>query len=62
MDIFLDSSNLLDLRGLFEEGLAQSEVLVLIASVSVLHSPWCLLELYEARQLDIQLSSSRSRT
>ena len=32
VDIFLDSSNLLDLRGLFEEGLAQSEVFVLIAS------------------------------
>ena len=50
-DIFLDSSNLGDLRALYEDGLAQAECVVLIASASVLHSPWCLMELHEAAQV-----------
>lgn len=38
-DVFLDSSKLADLRTLFD-GLAQSETIILIATTSVLHSPW----------------------
>ena len=52
-DVYLDSANLTDLRALFEEGVSQSEVLVLIASPSVLHSPWCLLEIWKAGQENI---------
>lgn len=86
--MYLDSSNLTDLRKLFDQGVAQSETLVLIASASVLrcsifsllppfrtssssstsspwawphcfslhqvlHSPWCLLEIWYAHLLDI---------
>ena len=47
-DVYLDSSNLTDLRKLFNRGVAQSETLILIASASVLHSPWCLLEIWKA--------------
>jgi len=47
-DAFLDSSDLCDLRVLYEEHLDQSEVVIFLCSPSALHSPWVLLELYEA--------------
>lgn len=45
---YLDSSNLADLRKLFEEGVHVSEVLVLLLSDGLLTRPWCLLEIKEA--------------
>ena len=46
--VFLDSNNLSDLRGLFRDGVHQSDVLVLLATKNVLTRPWCLLEVHEA--------------
>ena len=47
-NVFLDSNDLSDLRHLFDDGVHQSDVLVLLATKSVLHRPWCLLEIHEA--------------
>jgi len=52
VDVFLDSSNLVDLRSLFTQ-LLDCEVLVMIASPSVLQSPWVLLELWTAATNDV---------
>lgn len=52
-DNFLDSSNLPDLRTLFDVGLRTSDTLVLLASKNVLTRPWCLLELWTATQTEI---------
>jgi len=52
VDVFLDSSNLVVLRSLFTQ-LLDCEVLVMIASPSVLQSPWVLLELWTAATNDV---------
>jgi len=52
-DVYLDSSNLTDLRLLFSEGVLNSDVVVLLASASVLSSPWVLLELWCASQNEV---------
>ena len=49
--IFLDSTNLSDLRLLFAGGVAQSEVLLVLLSPDVITRPWCLLEILEAVRL-----------
>lgn len=49
--VYLDSSNLADLRSLFDEGVRGSEVLVLLLSEGLLTRPWCLLEIREAMRL-----------
>jgi len=49
-DIFVDSNDLVDLDKLFEEGVLNSEMIVLLGTSGVLTRPWCLLELYEARR------------
>ena len=54
--VFLDSSRLTDLRNLFEQGVRRSDVLLLLATRSVLTRPWVLCELWE-----ILLATLRSR-
>ena len=46
-DVFLDSSDLTDLRMLYEQ-VHQSDVLVLLQTKGVLTRPWVILELYTA--------------
>jgi len=46
--LYLDSSDLVDLSSLFEHGVHDSDVFVLLCTKRVLTRPWCLLELYEA--------------
>ena len=46
--VYLDASNLADLRELFASGVHVSEVFVLLLTENVLTRPWCLLELHEA--------------
>jgi len=48
--VFLDSSALKDLRNLINEGVNNSDSLVLLATKSVLTRPWCLLELLETKR------------
>uniref|UniRef100_A0A7S4F2G1 TIR domain-containing protein n=2 Tax=Chrysotila carterae TaxID=13221 RepID=A0A7S4F2G1_CHRCT len=52
---FLDSSDLVDLRMLIEDGLQQSDCLVLLLTKGVLTRPWCLLEIWEAVKRDIPI-------
>ena len=51
--MYLDSSTLVDLRELFNNGLLLSDVLVLLASANVLTRPWCMLELLIAKRTGI---------
>ena len=51
--VFLDSSDLTDLRALFTDGVHRSDVLVLLATEKLLTRPWCILELWEAVSNDI---------
>merc|ERR1712039_610051 len=53
--IFLDSAFLTDLRELFDKGLFQSDVLVVLLTKSYLSRPWCLLEIWEASRANIPL-------
>ena len=48
--VFLDSTDLVDLRALFVDGVHRSDVIVLLSTANVLTRPWCLLELYEAKK------------
>ena len=50
--VFLDTSNLADLRYLFIAGVHISQTLVVLLSEDLLTRPWCLLEIYEAVQMD----------
>ena len=52
-DIFLDSSDLIDFRHLINDGVLESEVLVFLASPTVLQSFYCLIELYSAHQIGL---------
>ena len=45
---YLDSTDLVDLRTLFNEGVHRTDVLVILATKGVLTRPWCLLEMWEA--------------
>ena len=49
--IFLDTSNLADLRHLFIAGVHVSQTLIVLLSEDLLTRPWCLLEIYEADQM-----------
>ena len=53
--MYLDSSALVDLRELFNDGLLKSDVLVLLASANVLTRPWCMLELLVAKRTGIPI-------
>lgn len=45
---YLDSTDLVDFRALFAEGVNKSEVLVILATQGVFTRPWCLMEMWEA--------------
>ena len=49
-DVYLDSSDLTDLRKLISEGLLRSDVVVWIASAATLQSPWVVIELWCAAE------------
>ena len=51
--VYLDSSNLTDLRYIWEDGLRLSDTVVLLGTRGVLTRPWCLLELWEASRNQI---------
>jgi hypothetical protein len=51
--IFLDSSELVDLRGLISDGLLQSDVVVVMLSRCYFTRPWCLLEVLHARTANL---------
>lgn len=50
---YLDSTDLVDLRTLFENGIKKSDVVVVIGTKGILTRPWCLMELWEAHQNNI---------
>ena len=45
---YLDSTDLVDLRTLFNEGVHKTDILFILATESVFTRPWCLLEMWEA--------------
>ena len=45
---YLDSTDLVDLRTLFNEGVHKTDVLVILATKGVLTRPWCVMEMWEA--------------
>ena len=45
---YLDSTDLVDLRTLFNEGVHKTDVLFILATKGVFTRPWCLLEMWEA--------------
>jgi hypothetical protein len=49
-EVFLDSSDLVDLGTLFSHGVHQADSLLLLCSEGVLSRPWCLLEVFEAHE------------
>ena len=53
--VFLDSDDLKDLRALVDEGICQSDVVVLLQTKGVLTRPWCLVELYSAVKAGIPI-------
>ena len=50
--VYLDSTDLVDLRTLFTEGVLRSDVIVLLATEFVLTRPWCILELWHTHQAE----------
>ena len=53
--VFLDSSDLADLKRLFTDGVQQSDVLVVLGTKGVLTRPWCILEIDDAARHDIPI-------
>jgi len=51
--VFLDSDTLTDLRNLFDEGVYESDVLLVLFTPHILTRPWCLLEMYAAAKADV---------
>jgi len=49
--VFLDSSDLVDLRSLITDGVADSDVILVLATKGVWTRPWCLLEMYHAMKI-----------
>ena len=45
---YLDSTDLVDLRTLFNEGVHKTDVLFILATKGVFTRPWCLMEMWEA--------------
>ena len=45
---YLDSTDLIDLRTLFKEGVHKTDALVILATKGVFTRPWCLMEMWEA--------------
>ena len=45
---YLDSTDLVDLRTLFNQGVHKTDVMVVLATKDVFTRPWCLMEMWEA--------------
>eukprot|EP00908_Phaeocystis_cordata_P021907 Transcript_4311.p1 GENE.Transcript_4311~~Transcript_4311.p1 ORF type:complete len:682 (+),score=196.31 Transcript_4311:167-2212(+) len=45
---YLDSTDLVDLRTLFNEGVHKTDVVFILATKGVFTRPWCLMEMWEA--------------
>ena len=45
---YLDSTDLVDLRMLFHDGVHKTDVVVILATKGVLTRPWCVMEMWEA--------------
>jgi hypothetical protein len=53
--VFLDSSQLSDLRNLITKGVHKSDTVLMLATQGILTRPWCLIELFEATQKQIPI-------
>ena len=51
--VFLDSSNLTDLRQLITNGVADSDVMLVLGTKGVFTRPWCLLEIMHSARLKV---------
>ena len=51
--VFLDSSNLTDLRQLITDGVADSDVILLLGTKGLFTRPWCLLEIVHSARLKV---------
>ena len=51
--IFLDSSDLVDLRQLISNGVADSDVIIVLGTKTVFTRPWCLLECLHATRRNV---------
>ena len=51
--VFLDSSNLTDLRQLITDGVADSDVMLLLGTKGLFTRPWCLLEIVHSARLKV---------
>ena len=51
--VFLDSANLTDLRQLITNGVADSDVMLVLGTKSVFTRPWCLLEIMHSARLKV---------
>ena len=56
---YLDSTDLVDLRTLFNEGVHKTDVVVILATKSVFTRPWCLMEMWEAAVMEVPIVLSR---
>merc|ERR1719454_2306915 len=50
--VFLDSANLVDLRKLLTDGVADSDVILFLATKGLFTRPWCLLECLHAYKIN----------
>ena len=53
--VFLDSANLTDLRQLITNGVADSDVLLILGTKGFITRPWCLLEIVHATRLKVPI-------
>ena len=51
--VFLDSSNLTDLRQLITDGVADSDVMLVLGTKGLFTRPWCLLEVVHSARLKV---------
>ena len=51
--VFLDSSNLTDLRQLITDGVADSDVMLVLGTKGLFTRPWCLLEIVHSARLKV---------
>ena len=52
---YLDSTDLVDLRTLFNEGVHKTDVLVILATAGVFARPWSLMEMVEAARHQVPI-------
>ena len=52
---YLDSTDLVDLRTLFNEGVHKTDVLFILATKGVFTRPWCLMEMWEAAVMRVPI-------